>query len=98
MLADSIIISPDLASSDMNEFTMNEYASPNTTALQRIEFSFYDQQVPLRWTQSFVNILVDIDRFPLLLISEAYQTMLASENILRQDWDQPEEDLAWADL
>lgn len=30
--------------------------------------------------------------------SEAYHTMLASEAILRQDWDRPEEDAAWADL
>jgi hypothetical protein len=30
--------------------------------------------------------------------AEAYQTMLASETVLGQDWDRPEEDLAWADL
>ncbi len=30
--------------------------------------------------------------------SEALQTMLASEAVLRRDWDRPEEDLAWADL
>lgn len=30
--------------------------------------------------------------------AETYQTMLASEAVLRRDWDQPEEDLAWADL
>ena len=29
---------------------------------------------------------------------EGYQTMLASETILHQDWDLPEEDAAWADL
>jgi len=31
-------------------------------------------------------------------ISEPYQTMLASESILRLDWDRPEEDAAWANL
>ena len=31
-------------------------------------------------------------------ISEAYQTMLASEAVLRRDWDRPEEDAAWAGL
>ena len=31
-------------------------------------------------------------------VSEAYQTMLASEAVLRRDWDRPEEDEAWADL
>lgn len=30
--------------------------------------------------------------------AEAYKTMLASEAVLRRDWDDPEEDLAWADL
>lgn len=29
---------------------------------------------------------------------EVYQTMLASEEILRREWDTPEEDAAWADL
>jgi len=30
--------------------------------------------------------------------SEAWETMLASEHLLRKDWDTPEEDAAWADL
>lgn len=30
--------------------------------------------------------------------SEAWQTMVASEEVLRRDWDRPEEDRAWADL
>ena len=30
--------------------------------------------------------------------SKTYQTMLASEAFLRQDWDRPEEDAAWANL
>jgi hypothetical protein len=30
--------------------------------------------------------------------SEAWQTMLASEAVLRRDWGRPEEDRAWADL
>ncbi len=30
--------------------------------------------------------------------SESLETMLASEAILRRDWDRPEEDAAWADL
>jgi hypothetical protein len=29
---------------------------------------------------------------------EALETMLASEAVLRRDWDRPEEDAAWADL
>jgi antitoxin FitA len=31
-------------------------------------------------------------------ISESFKTMLASETVLRRDWDLPEEDAAWADL
>jgi hypothetical protein len=30
--------------------------------------------------------------------SSAFQTMLASEAVLRRDWERPEEDAAWADL
>lgn len=30
--------------------------------------------------------------------SEAYQTMFASEQVLKREWDTPEEDEAWADL
>ncbi len=30
--------------------------------------------------------------------SEALQTMLATEAVLRRDWSSPEEDEAWADL
>ena len=30
--------------------------------------------------------------------SESFQTMLASESILRRDWERPEEDTAWAHL
>ena len=30
--------------------------------------------------------------------SEPYQAMLASESILRRDWDRSEEDAAWANL
>ena len=32
------------------------------------------------------------------LSSEALSTMLASEPVLRRDWDRPEEDAAWSDL
>ena len=31
-------------------------------------------------------------------LSEAFQTMLATEEVLRRDWDSPEEDEAWSDL
>ncbi|MCX7837984.1 MAG: hypothetical protein N2559_00790 [Anaerolineae bacterium] len=31
-------------------------------------------------------------------LSEAFQTMLASESILKRDWERPEEDIAWVNL
>jgi hypothetical protein len=32
------------------------------------------------------------------LTNERFKTMLASEAVLRRDWDRAEEDVAWADL
>ena len=32
------------------------------------------------------------------LALESFQTMLASEPVLRRDWERPEEDAAWKDL
>jgi len=32
------------------------------------------------------------------LASESFQTMLASEPLLRQDWERPEEESAWSNL
>jgi len=40
----------------------------------------------------FVNRLAEGRMF------EGVETMLASEAVLRRDWDHPEEDAAWADL
>jgi hypothetical protein len=32
------------------------------------------------------------------LTSDSFQTMLASEAVLRRDWERPEEEAAWAHL
>ncbi len=32
------------------------------------------------------------------ILSESYMTMLASEDVLRKEWDNPTEDEAWAHL
>lgn len=37
-------------------------------------------------------------REPRSRYSDVYETMLASEELLRRDWDTPEEDAAWASL
>jgi len=47
----------------------------------------------------FVSYLLDRETGQLQeRFSEAFQTMLASEAVLRRDWDRPEEDIAWANL
>jgi len=48
----------------------------------------------------FVSYLVERETGQALpeRLSEAFQTMLASEAVLRRDWDRPEEDEAWASL
>jgi hypothetical protein len=48
----------------------------------------------------FVSYLLERDIADLLNDSgtDARATMLASEAVLRRDWDRPEEDAAWAHL
>ena len=48
----------------------------------------------------FVSYLLERDAADLLASgdSDARATMLASEAVLRRDWDRPEEDAAWAHL
>ena len=48
----------------------------------------------------FVAYLAERERSRLLDSEDfgALQTMLASEAVLRRDWDTPEEDAAWAHL
>lgn len=48
----------------------------------------------------FVSYLLERETGQELLrtASDAFQTMLASEPVLKRDWERPEEDLAWANL
>lgn len=48
----------------------------------------------------FVSYLLERDLADLLLDddTDSRATMLASEAVLRRDWDRPEEDAAWAHL
>ena len=48
----------------------------------------------------FVSYLLERDLADLLMDgdTDARATMLASEAVLRRDWDRPEEDAAWAHL
>ncbi len=54
----------------------------------------------LRVVYDFVSYLVEREHAQLDLpaASDAFQTLLASEAVLRLDWDRPEEDAAWAHL
>jgi hypothetical protein len=54
----------------------------------------------LRVVYDFVSYLVAREREQMELADDAdvLQTMLASEEVLRRDWDLPEEDAAWAHL
>jgi hypothetical protein len=53
-------------------------------------------------TLIFTNqVLVEFDENQLIADdpeANALMTMLASEDVLRRDWDDPEEDALWADL
>ena len=48
----------------------------------------------------FVSYLLerDVADLPAADASDARATMLATEAVLRRDWDRPEEDAAWAHL
>ena len=48
----------------------------------------------------FVSYLLERDLADLLTDADtdSLATMLASEDVLRRDWDRPEEDAAWAHL
>lgn len=47
----------------------------------------------------FVSYLLDRESGQLSEgLTDAFQTMIASESVLRRDWDLPEEDEAWANL
>lgn len=47
----------------------------------------------------FVSFLFEQEERTLVgTASDAFQTMLASESVLKRDWERPEEDRAWANL
>ena len=68
-----------------------------TSANQYFVVPSFDQYNIFDWTQ-LLGLPILQFKMRQLLKSEAYQTMLASESVLRADWDSPEEDEAWADL
>lgn len=70
----------------------------DTSARQRtVVFAGKQNISPFDWAE-FLGAIAFSVMIPQPRYSEAYRTMLASESILRRDWEQPEEDAAWADL
>jgi hypothetical protein len=71
-----------------------QQADSNNEAISRIEDQLRKLSPDkLSTVFDFVSYLVEREG-----LSESLQTMLASEQVLRRDWDTPEEDAAWADL
>jgi hypothetical protein len=91
MLSDALLVTLNSTS------TQQGVPLLDTSAKQRITVFAGNQNTPFDWAEFLNRIALSI-RIPQARYSEAYQTMLASENVLHRDWEQPEEDAAWADL
>ncbi len=74
----------------------------NVTVLQITESLRKLPAEKLAFVYDFINFLSEREMSKTMLRevgkSYAIDTMLASEAILRRDWDSPEEDEAWANL
>jgi hypothetical protein len=64
------------------------------TTLEEVEERI--RELPPAKLAMVLDFIMKLSKNP--LDSEAFQTMLASEAVLRRDWDTPEEDEAWAHL
>jgi len=82
MLADAVILSMDNMSTNASNYI-------------EIGSSSLGNFFQLSWFIGFNANTLQLQRIP---YSEAYLTMLASENVLSRDWNQPEEDEAWENL
>jgi len=91
MLADTLTITAT------NTTTRQRVSLLPTSAIQRAVVFISNQNRVFDWSQ-LLGLEIYSDTFPKARYSQAYQTMLASENVLRRDWEQPEEDAAWASL
>jgi hypothetical protein len=77
--------------------TSNQIAIVNAISGRRITILPVSHNTRLTFEESFSFKPLTF-RLQSSTYSDAFQTMLASEEVLRRDWDQPEEDAAWADL
>lgn len=77
--------------------TRHRVSLPSASARQKTLVFVGNQNKVIDWEQLLGTATHSI-RIPRTRYSGTYQTMLASESVLRRDWDLPEEDAAWAHL
>lgn len=92
MISDTLVVTPNSTSSQQRVPLLD------TSARQRTIVFASKQNISSFDLAEFLGTTTFSIRIPRPRYSEAYRTMLASESILRRDWEQPEEDAAWADL
>jgi prevent-host-death family protein len=72
----------DSATSGLTDIVITRHGKPVTAMIRYEDYAALQDELIRLRTQKL----------------EAYQAMLASEQVLRREWDTPEEDAAWADL
>ncbi len=87
--------------------------SVQTIALTKINASNYFATLPFVTAQVNTKVFPSKEYFSINILTsdiaslfnlgdlfypESYQTMIASERTLAKDWEQPDEDAAWANL
>lgn len=72
----------DATTSGLTDVVITRYGKPVTAMIRYEDYEAIHAEL-LRLRQEKLELL---------------QTMLASEEMLRREWDSPEEDAAWADL
>jgi len=82
-----------LTQSDANEHFNLEMTG---TSSQQVAHLSMGTQSPVLVFEQIIKEALKIPEYH--IYSEALQTMLATEDILRRDWDDPEEDALWANL
>jgi prevent-host-death family protein len=72
----------DSATSGLTDIVITRHGKPVTVMIRYKDYAALQDELIRLRTQKL----------------EVYQAMLASEQVLRREWDTPEEDAAWANL
>lgn len=91
----SLIIPNFNSSSDSFYKSLNANSVPSSQKHQ-IDLSF--QNEGLTPIETIRDVFYNFLHYSFPLNFESFNTMLASENVLKKEWDSLEEDKAWADL